>query len=54
MSTLKKVVISSNNTTRALAFFAEVRAKKEAAFKKIEARTKDLTETIKKQASESR
>lgn len=50
MSTLKKVVISSNNTDRALAFFADVKAKKAEAFKKIEERTKTLTETIKKQA----
>lgn len=51
MSTVKKVVISSNNTTRARAFFDEVRAKKEAAFKKIEARTKNVTELIIKQTN---
>lgn len=50
MSSLKKVVISSNNTGRALAFFADVKARKEEAFKKLDDRTRTINATILKQA----
>lgn len=51
MSTLKKVVISSNNKSKAIAFFEEIKARKEEAKKKIEARTEGIREMIKKQVS---
>ena len=49
MSNYKKVVISANNTDRARAFFAEVKARKAEAFKKIDARTEKVNAAIIKQ-----
>lgn len=51
MATVKKIVISSNNAARARALFAEVKAKKEAAFIRIEARTRGVVESLMKQAN---
>ena len=48
MSTLKKVVISSDNKDKATAFFEEMRKKKEEAIKKIELRTADFKNQLSK------
>lgn len=45
---LKKVVISSAGTSKAIAFFEDMKLKKEAAKKKIEARTEELKGLLKK------
>lgn len=44
---LKKVVISPNDNAKAIAFFVELRAKKEEALIKIEARTREFIDKIK-------
>ncbi|HEY8687645.1 MAG TPA: hypothetical protein VIM07_00305 [Chitinophagaceae bacterium] len=45
---LKKVVISENNNAKAVAFFEELRAKKLEAIAKIEARTIEFKDRLKK------
>ena len=48
---LKKVVISANNNAKAIAFFEEMKARKEEAMKKIEIRTLDFKDKLKKSLS---
>lgn len=45
---LKKVVISPSNNHKAIAFFEEMKSKKEEAKRKIEERTLRIRELIKK------
>jgi hypothetical protein len=45
---LKKVVISPTNSTKAIAFFEEIKSRKEEARKKIEARTSEFRDILKK------
>ena len=51
MSMLKKVVISSANSHRAIAFFEEINKRKEAAKKKFEDSTLHLREKLTKKSN---
>jgi len=48
---LKKVVISPSSNHKAIAFFEEMKSKKEEAKKKIEVRTLEIKEFIKQSVS---